>query len=123
MTKLYLVDEEGKRFMGIGVLWLLERVQKHGSLRKAAMSLKLSYSKAFAMVENLERNLNIAVLDRKKGGARREGATLTPMGIRFLELYRNFDADAKKSVEGVFTRFKQEVDSLIDDCTKEQEEE
>lgn len=122
MTKLYLVDEEGKRFMGIGVLWLLERVREHGSLRRAAMSLDLSYSKAFAMVENLERNLDIVVLDRKKGGAQREGATLTAEGARFLELYRLFDAEAKESVEGVFTRFRQEVDSLLDDCRREQEQ-
>ena len=42
-TKLYLVDEEGNKFMGIGVLWLLDNVAEHNSLRKAASALGISY--------------------------------------------------------------------------------
>lgn len=66
-VKLYLIDEESEKFMGIGVLWLLEKVAEHSSLRKAAMSLGISYTKALAMVQNLERELGIAVLNRQKG--------------------------------------------------------
>lgn len=65
--KLYLVDEEGEKFMGIGVLWLLEKVAEHSSLRKGAMSLGISYTKALSMVQNLEQELGIAVLNRQKG--------------------------------------------------------
>ena len=35
-TKLYILDSDGKKFMGAGVLWLLERVEETGSLLSAS---------------------------------------------------------------------------------------
>jgi molybdate transport system regulatory protein len=67
-VKLYLVDEEGDKFMGIGVLWILERIETEGSLRKSAAVLGISYSKAYGMIRNLEARLGVPVLVRKKGG-------------------------------------------------------
>ena len=32
-TNFYLVDENGEKFMGVGVLWLLAKVGAMGSLR------------------------------------------------------------------------------------------
>lgn len=43
-TKIYLLDDEGEKFMGIGVLWLLNEVAKTQSLHKAASNLSISYS-------------------------------------------------------------------------------
>ena len=73
-TKLYILDDEGRKFMGAGVLWLLERVEETGSLLSASRSMGLSYTKARSMLEALEENLGKPVLDRKKGGADRHGA-------------------------------------------------
>ena len=86
-TKLYLVNSDGDKFMGIGVLWLLKKIGSFGSLRAAAASLGISYSKAYAMVKNLEQQLGLAVVDRKRGGAEHEGSSLTDFGERFLILY------------------------------------
>ncbi|MGX8681573.1 MAG: winged helix-turn-helix domain-containing protein, partial [Spirochaetales bacterium] len=74
-VKLYLESDKGK-FMGIGVLWLLEKVKACGSLRSAASELGISYSKAFRMVQNLETELGVEVLERKRGGMQRTGASL-----------------------------------------------
>ena len=35
-SKLYLLDENGDKFMGMGVLWLLQAIDKTKSLREAA---------------------------------------------------------------------------------------
>ena len=113
-TKLYLVDEEGSKFMGIGVLWLLDMVAEHNSLRKAASALGISYSKAFAMVQNLEKSLGVAVLNRRKGGSSREGATLTAFAVSFLDLYRNFEKQAKKDLNEPFERFRQDLAVLLE---------
>ena len=45
-TKIYLLDDNGNKFMGIGVLWLLEAIEESSSLRQAAQKMELSYSKA-----------------------------------------------------------------------------
>lgn len=76
-SKLYLIDEEGEKFMGIGVLWLLQKIASEKSLRKAAADLGISYSKAYMMIRNLEASLGVPVVNRQKGGADRSGATLT----------------------------------------------
>ncbi len=113
-VKLYLVDEEGEKFMGIGVLWLLEKVAEHSSLRKGAMSLGISYTKALAMVQNLERELGIAVLNRQKGGAQRSGATLTPFAHAFITRYRSFEQEAKRGTAASYEAFKADLGALID---------
>lgn len=72
-TKLYLVDDEGNKFMGIGVLWLLENIGSEQSLRKASIKMNLSYSKAFNMLKTLEKEVGHPFVERKRGGANREG--------------------------------------------------
>ena len=104
-AKLYLVDSQGDKFMGIGVLWLLQQVALEGSLRQAAAKLGISYSKAFNMVRHLERNLGMAVIERKKGGSAHHGASLTEFGSRFLALYDDFQAKAKQTINGPFETF------------------
>lgn len=113
-TKLYLVDEESNKFMGIGVLWLLDNVAEHNSLRKAASALGISYSKAFSMVQNLEKSLGVAVLNRRKGGATRDGATLTAFAVAFLDLYRQFEHQAKSELTIPFDRFRQDLALLLE---------
>ncbi|MDY4610872.1 MAG: LysR family transcriptional regulator [Sphaerochaetaceae bacterium] len=113
-VKLYLVDEEGDKFMGIGVLWLLEKIETEGSLRGSAAALGISYSKAYGMVRNLEKSLGVPVLVRKKGGASHDGATLTPFGRQFIELYRDFQAKSKKLVEGPFADFRTGLAKLLE---------
>ena len=88
--RFYLVDSEGEKFMGLGVLWLLEAIEAESSLRKAAASMGLSYSKAYMMIERLERNLDQQIVIRKHGGADRTGATLTPFAIEFIKLFKDF---------------------------------
>jgi molybdate transport system regulatory protein len=68
-TKLYLVNSNGDKFMGIGVLWLLKRISSAGSLRAAALSLGISYSKAYNMVRNLEEQVGVPVVDKRRIGA------------------------------------------------------
>lgn len=112
-SKLYLIDEQGDKFMGIGVLWLLDKVAEHSSLRKAASDLGISYSKAYVMVQTLEKNLGQPVLHRRRGGASRDGATLTEFAIAFLDLYRSFEHKAKQVLVDPFEQFKLELESLL----------
>lgn len=111
-VKLYLQDGEEK-FMGIGVLWLLNKVEEKNSLRSAAKELGISYSKAYNMVQNLEKTLNKQILVRQKGGQSRSGATLTPFAKDFLKLYENFQKDCKNLLNQPFEEFKNNLNSLL----------
>lgn len=113
-TKLYLVDEEGEKFMGIGVLWLLKSVAEEKSLRKGAARLGISYTKAYLMVSALERELGVPVLVRKKGGADHAGATLTPFALEFIRLYDEFQSEAKRMVEKPYGEFSEKLARLLE---------
>ena len=114
-TKIYLLDDEGEKFMGIGVLWLLNEVAKTQSLHKSASNLSISYSKAFNMVKNLEKTIGKEVLARKKGGASREGATLTEFGKCFVTLYDEFQKKAKESTLIPYQEFKDKLCVLMEE--------
>ena len=111
-VKLYLENEQDK-FMGIGVLWLLQKIRTSGSLRAAASEMGISYSKAFRMVENLEASLGVAVLERRRGGMQRSGACLTPFGEAFIPLYDNFQKKCKDLMEEPFEKFSEELQELV----------
>ncbi len=113
-VKLYLVDDQGEKFMGIGVLWLLEKIQQGSSLRKAASELEISYSKAYNMVRNLERNLGYPVVQRRRGGASHDGVSLTPLGQSLIELYRTFQQEVKEQAHQPFVQFSQKLQGLLD---------
>lgn len=114
-SKFYLMDNEGEKFMGIGVMWLLEETAKQGSLRKAAAVLELSYSKAFAMIKRLETSLGREVLSKRKGGQSRDGSSLTEFGKQFLTLYEEFQKEAKKAVEMPYNEFSRRLAVLMED--------
>ncbi len=111
-VKIYLENEQDK-FMGIGVLWLLQKVRQSKSLRAAAADMGISYSKAFRMVRDLESSLGVDVLERRKGGSERSGASLTPFGEEFIALYDRFQKRCKETLEGPFEEFKGHLDELV----------
>ena len=104
-TKFYLVDENGEKFMGVGVLWLLEKVGEMGSLRKAAASMSVSYTKAYNMIRRLEEQLGVEVLERRKGGSSRDGASLTPFAVNFVKIYSDFQKEVKECVKIPYEKF------------------
>lgn len=116
-VKLYLEDSQEK-FMGIGVLWLLQKIEECGSLRAATINLGISYSKAFKMIENLEASLGQPVLERKRGGSNRIGASLTPFGLQFVALYDNFQKQCKTLLKEPFDDFMKNLSNLKQEFDK-----
>lgn len=88
--RTYFEDDHNESFMGIGILWLLEGIEKHGSIRKAAEEMGLSYTKAHNMLKKLESSLGFQILDRHRGGNLRSGAKLSEKGEIYLTKYRIF---------------------------------
>lgn len=110
--KIYITGDDGKKFMGIGVLWLMQHIRSCGSIKKAAEEMKISYAKAHNMLNTLENQLGKPVLDRQKGGEARTGAQLTPFGLRFIDEYDQFQRDTKSQAENRFSDFLRTLSSL-----------
>ena len=111
-VKLYLENEEDK-FMGIGVLWLLQGVERFNSLRAAANDMGISYSKAHKMIVNLETALGQSVLERQQGGSERVGARLTDFGKNFIIIYDEFQKKCKSLLDKPFEEFNCNLQALL----------
>lgn len=75
---------------GPGVAELLHRVDEYHSLRAAAASMEMAYSKAWTVMHNVETRLGVPMLDVKIGGKNGGGAVLTEDARRFLAAYERY---------------------------------
>lgn len=81
---------EGVRFFGPGPARLLRLVAETHSLHKAAGVMKMSYTKAWHIVNDIEKALGKPVLVRTRGGRDGGGSTLTKDGEALLRAYDGF---------------------------------
>ena len=95
------IDNYGKAF-GEGPYELLKRVGKTASLHEAAHQLGMSYSKAWKLIQTMEKRLGFALLDKKIGGLAGGGSHVTPEGEEFLKRYERFKKEATEAVEKVY---------------------
>ena len=66
--RVMLFDEDGERFFGEGPCRLLHAIEQTGSLRAAAQSMQMAYTKALGLVRHAEQVLGFALTERKIGG-------------------------------------------------------
>lgn len=111
--RLYFEDDKNDSFMGIGILWLLEGIEKYGSIRKAAEDMHMSYTKAHSVLKKMESSLGIEVLERHKGGNARSGTTLSEAGRIYLEKYRSFQNRIEEYCNGEFDQFRKEIEKEL----------
>jgi molybdate transport system regulatory protein len=83
--------------VGPGKIDLLEAIAKTGSITAAAKSLRMSYRRAWVLVDTMNRSLRSPVVEAEAGGKRGGGTQLTPMGADVVRLYRVVEAKAAKA--------------------------
>ena len=73
--------QNGERVFGPGVAELLKRVQEHRSLRAAAFSMEMAYSKAWQIIRTAEDGFGCKLLSSTIGG-RHGGGSSRSLAIR-----------------------------------------
>lgn len=87
---------------GPGVAQLLHAVQELHSLRAAALSMDMAYSKAWTIIKNSEKALGFPLLSSTTGGKGGGGAALTPEGARLLRAYDTFCSRLHDAADQLF---------------------
>lgn len=87
---------------GPGVAQLLHAVQELHSLRAAALSMDMAYSKAWTIIKNSEKALGFSLLDSTTGGKGGGGAALMPEGARLLRAYDTFCSRLHDAADELF---------------------
>lgn len=98
--KIMLSQEE--YFFGPGVFHLLQKVSETGSIRSAAASTGLSYTKAFKMINRAEKGSGVHFLERTVGGKNGGKSVLTQDGIRYLQKYELLLVESEKAVSRLY---------------------
>lgn len=102
VTKVFLLDDEGERFFGEGPYRLLLAVETEGSLRAAAASMGMAYTKALRLVRHAEQALGFALTQRTTGGRDGGGSRLTPQGKEFLDQYAAYREQCSQACRGIY---------------------
>ena len=91
-----------EKCFGPGVAQLLRQVQVSHSLRGAAMSMGMAYSKAWTVMRRSEQELGFPLLIYTTGGKHGGGATLTPEAEKLLEAYDRYCQKIREVSEQYF---------------------
>lgn len=102
-TKIWL-EREGEKVFGAGPLDLLRRVERTGSLMKAAEEINMSYSHAWSLVHSLEKKLGFPLLVKQAGGTGGGGSVLSPEGMELALRFERFHDEADQVMAGLFQR-------------------
>ena len=103
-VRVLFLDERGEKFFGEGPCRLLRGVQQHGSLRAAAASMGMAYTKALKLVRNAEAALGFALVSRTAGGKDGGGSTLTDEGMEWLSRYEAYRDACKQAADRLYSQ-------------------
>ena len=91
--------------IGSGKADILEAVADTGSISAAARRMKMSYRRAWLLIDTMNRCFREPVVDAAKGGKGGGGAEITAFGLRVLKEFRDIEAVAMRSVSAAMPRF------------------
>lgn len=83
-------------FFGLGRAQLLQRIQQHGSLSKAAEEMRMSYRAAWGKIKSTEEIMGVRLVE--KVGGNKSGFRLTEEGRGIMEQFLDWYADVEKKV-------------------------
>lgn len=87
--RIWLENAAGK-VLGAGRVELLERIQESGSLRQAALQMKMSYKQAWDMIQHMNQQLGNPVIIANRGGKGGGNTVVTETGFKAITLFRSY---------------------------------
>lgn len=105
-----------QKCFGPGVVQLLKRVDELHSLRAAAMSISMAYSKAWTVIRGAEEGLGFKLLASNIGGRNGGGAALTDEARQMMRAYNDYCAKLRAYGETLF----EETFAFYDELPKQE---
>ena len=99
----------GARALGPGKAQLLEHIEATGSISAAARAMKMSYRRAWQLVEAMNASFRAPLVLTAIGGARGGGASVTPYGRRLLHRFRAMERRAASAIAADLAFFRREL--------------
>jgi molybdate transport system regulatory protein len=100
----------GDRMLGPGKMELLAHINATGSLAAAAKKMRMSYMRAWTLVQNLNSDPDRPVVEMSRGGLGGGGAKVSRFGKRILALYQSMERESTKAA----TPYRQKLAKLLE---------
>jgi molybdate transport system regulatory protein len=102
-SKLW-IEVDGEPVFGRGRRFLLQAIDRYGSINQAAKEINISYRKAWSYIKAMEDRLGIRLVERQAGGRNGGGATLTHEARDFLRRYEMLEEGIRDLVDERFRK-------------------
>lgn len=102
------IDTESGPFMGYGRLEILEKIKELGSIRKAAIDMKMSYRQAWQLIDQMNHKCGVPVVISQRGGKGGGQAVITEAGQQAIDQFKDFNA----SFQEFLTSYSEKLNSL-----------
>ena len=96
--RLY-IESEQDRFLGPGRIELLEKIVEFGSISKAAAAMKMSYKKAWDLVDSMNTQSKSLLVVTQTGGKNGGGAMVSPEGLQAIAAYKSLQKRFQQFLE------------------------
>jgi len=100
-STLLKLDFNGHR-LGPGKIELLEHIGETGSISQAAKKMKMSYRRAWLLIDELNHMFEKPCVESCAGGAGGGGAKVTEFGHKVIERFRALEKTVAKESAAAF---------------------
>ncbi len=107
------LESDGESWLGPGRVRLLRAVDREGSISAAARSVKMSYHKAWSLVESMNKASRLLLVQRSVGGKGGGGARLTPWGRRVVDIFDQSEQTVQNLVLDLQVKMRNELQNEI----------
>ena len=83
------IECDGERFFGPGRVELLEKIEKTGSINKAAKEMEMSYKKAWEMINALNTQAQKPLVVTQAGGEKGGGSVITEEAKQLIKYHQD----------------------------------
>jgi len=87
----FRIDFAENSNLGPGKIALLEGIRTCGSLSEAARRMRISYRRAWLLLDSLNKSFDMPATVNSVGGLGGGGAEVTPFGVLLIERYREVE--------------------------------
>jgi len=104
-SRIWIESNDGV-FLGEGRIRLLRAIAKEGSLNKAAKSLKMSYKKAWKLIDTINKAAPEPLVLTTSGGNGGGGSQITPYGHKMIVTFEQINQNCWKFLDQQLAKHK-----------------
>ena len=105
LTVRFRVDFGNRCSVGIGKIELLEGIARTGSLSQAARDMRMSYRRAWLLLEDMNLSFDHPVTHASVGGRGGGGVVLTSFGTGLVSGYRRLESSLRPLADACMEDF------------------